>query len=189
MAAVCVFISVMTDRTARSSAIPIEDQHLGDHFEVFYQREYHAIVAMARAMAPDRSAAEDLAQESFAAAHRNWASVSKYEDPKSWVRRVMINRATSMRRRLGAELRAMTRAGHDPHRGVAHDLTPSSAGVWDQVRRLPRRQQQAIVLHYVGQLSTEEIANAMGCSAGAVKSHLHRGRETLRERLSGWSEE
>jgi RNA polymerase sigma-70 factor (ECF subfamily) len=179
----------MAQWTARSSAIAFEDQQLGDPFEVFYRREYHHVVAMARALAPDRASAEDLAQESFAVAHRHWDRVSRYDDPKAWVRRVMINRAASMRRRVGAHLRALTRAGHDPDRGVVHDLAPPTDEVWEEVRRLPRRQQQAIVLHYVGQLSTEEIGDAMGCSAGAVKSHLHRGREALRERLSAWSEE
>lgn len=173
----------------RRPVIPTEDPDPADRFESFYRREYHHVVAVARALAPDREAAEDLAQESFAIAHRHWDRVSRYQDPRSWVRRVMINKATSMRRRIGAELRAMTRAGHDPHRGVTSDFSPTTDEVWAEVRRLPRRQQQAIALHYVGQLTTEEIGEAMGCSTGAVKSHLHRAKETLRGRLSDWSEE
>lgn len=168
--------------------IPEEDQQLIGPFEVFYRREYSHIVAMARAVSPDRSAAEDLAQESFAVAHRHWDRISHYEDPRAWVRRVMINRATSMRRRMGAESRALRKAGHDPTRGVADDISTDTGEVWDHVRQLPRRQQQAVVLHYVGQLSTNEIANVMGCSTGAVKSHLHRARETLRGRLADWNE-
>lgn len=171
----------------RSMTIPEEDQQLGQ-FEVFYRREYSQIVAMARAVSPDRSTAEDLAQESFAVAHRNWDRISTYEDPRAWVRRVMINRATSMRRRLGAEARALKRAGHDPQRGITNDLGPETGEVWNEVRQLPRRQQQAVVLHYVGQLSTDETAQAMGCSAGAVKAHLHRARETLKGRLAHWNE-
>jgi RNA polymerase sigma factor (sigma-70 family) len=61
--------------------------------------------------------------------------------------------------------------------------------VWDEVGRLPRRQAQAIVLHYVEQLSVEEIGEVMGCSPGAVKSHLHRARARLNERLQEWDEE
>jgi RNA polymerase sigma-70 factor (ECF subfamily) len=179
----------MTHRHAGSPAIETEEQQLRGPFEDFYRREYHHILAIARAVSPDRAAAEDLAQESFAAAHRHWRKVSEYDDPRAWVRRVMINRATSMRRRVGAELRAITRAGHDPSRGVTPELTPATTGVWEEVRRLPKRQRQAIVLHYVGELSTEEIGEALGCSPGAVKSHLHRGREALRGRLADWIEE
>jgi RNA polymerase sigma-70 factor (ECF subfamily) len=179
----------MTHRPAGSPAIDTEEHQLRRPFEDFYRREYHHIVAIARAVTADQAAAEDLAQESFAAAHRNWGKVSGYDDPRAWVRRVMINRATSMRRRVGAELRAITRAGHDPDRGVTPGLTAATTGVWEEVGRLPKRQKQAIVLHYVGQLSTEEIGEAMGCSPGAVKSHLHRGRETLKGRLADWIEE
>jgi RNA polymerase sigma-70 factor, ECF subfamily len=180
---------VMTTQPKTRRAVIGADIDTQVPFEGFYRREYRHIVAVARAFSPDLAAAEDLAQESFAAAHRHWHRVSRYEDPRAWVRRVLINRATSMRRRLGAEFRALSRAGHDPYRGVSPDLSPPTDDVWREVRRLPRRQQQAVVLHYVGQLTTEEMADAMGCSAGAVKSHLHRARQTLRERLSDWNEE
>ncbi len=173
----------------RRTVIPVRKSTNPVPFEGFYRAEYPHMVAVARAFAPDRSSAEDLAQESFAAAHRNWDRISRYEDPRAWVRRVLINRATSMRRRLGAERRAIAKAGHDPRRGVAPDLSPPTTEVWDEVRRLPRRQRQAVALHYVGQLSTEEIADAMGCSTGAVKSHLHRARLTLKDRLSDWNQE
>ena len=156
-------------------------------FEGFYQREYRAMLGIALALAPDTAAAEDLVQEAFISAHRRWDRVSQYDSPKAWVRRVLINRATSMRRRLSAELRALSRVG--PPQPAAPDFSAETSDVWKEVHRLPRRQQQAIALHYVGQLSMTEIADVMGCSQGAVKSHLHRARETLRGPLSPWSEE
>ena len=67
-------------------------------------------------------------------------------------------------------------------------LTPETTGVWRAVHRLPRRQRQAVALHYVGQLSMAEIADVMGCSEGAVKSHLHRARDHLRGSLATWNE-
>jgi RNA polymerase sigma-70 factor (ECF subfamily) len=156
-------------------------------FEGFYQREYRAMLGIALALAADTAAAEDLVQEAFISAHRRWDRVSQYDNPKAWVRRVLINRATSLRRRLSAELRAVTRVG--PPEPATPDFSSETAGVWEEVHRLPRRQQQAIALHYVGQLSVVEMADVMGCSQGAVKSHLHRARETLRGSLAGWSEE
>lgn len=177
-----------TQPYTRRAVIPAES-HGQVPFEGFYRREYHHIVAVARAFAPDLASAEDLAQESFATAHRHWDRVSRYDDPRAWVRRVLVNRATSMRRRLGAEFRAIAKAGHDPRRGVTPDLSPPTDEVWREVRNLPRRQQQAVVLHYVGQLTTEEMADAMGCSAGAVKSHLHRARQALKDSLADWGQE
>lgn len=158
-------------------------------FDTFYRREYAPMLAIARALLRDGYSAEDLTQESFVAAHRNWDRISTYDDPKAWVRRVLINRVTSLHRRLGAELRALTRLGHDPNRGSVPELSPEATEVWEAVRRLPTRQQQAIVLHYVDQLTTEEIGHVLGCSSGAVKSHLHRGRLKLEQSLSSWKED
>lgn len=177
----------MTDSTTtRRTRIATETGTHPISFEIFYRQEYRQIVAVARALLHDAAAAEDLAQESFMAAHRHWDRVSRYDAPKAWVRRVMINRATSLRRRLGAEMRALARTG--PQTALP-DLSPPTTEVWDEVRRLSRRQRQAVVLHYVGQLNMNEIGEAMGCSAGAVKSHLHRAREALADRLSDWNEE
>lgn len=156
-------------------------------FEGFYQSEYRAMLGIALALAPDAAAAEDLVQEAFISAHRRWDRVSQYDSPPAWVRRVLINRATSLRRRLSAEFRALSRIG--PPQPASPDFSAETSDVWKEVHRLPRRQQQAIALHYVGQLSTIEMADVMGCSQGAVKSHLHRARETLRGSLAGWSEE
>ena len=158
-------------------------------FESFYRREYARMVAIARALLRSGSAAEDLAQESFVAAHRNWDRVSRYDDPGAWVRRVLINRATSFHRRAGAELRALTRLGGHAGEDTLPELTPPATEVWDEVRRLPRRQAQATVLHYVDQLSIEEIGEVMGVSTGAVKAHLHKARAHLSLRLGAWGEE
>ncbi|HYJ25214.1 MAG TPA: SigE family RNA polymerase sigma factor [Acidimicrobiia bacterium] len=157
-------------------------------FESFYRREYARMVAIARALMRTGSSAEDLAQESFVAAHRNWDRVSGYDDPGAWVRRVLINRATSLHRKAGAELRALTRLGGHAEDTIP-ELTPRSIEVWDEVRKLPRRQAQATVLHYVDQLSIEEIGEVMGVSPGAVKAHLHKARAYLSKRLVAWAEE
>lgn len=171
--------------------MPSRDQGTPEHepFEVFYRREYTRMVALARALLRDGSAAEDLAQESFVTAHRHWGRIAGYDDPGAWVRRVLINRATSFQRRLGAEWRAVNRLGGRADESTVPELSPQATEVWDEVRRLPRRQAQATVLHYVDQLSVEEIGEVMGCSSGAVKSHLHRARSRLSERLQAWDEE
>jgi RNA polymerase sigma-70 factor (ECF subfamily) len=89
---------------------------------------------------------------------------------------------------MGAELRAMSRLGNrEPD--TLPELSPPATEVWDEVRRLPKRQAQATVLHYVDQLSVEEIGVVLGVSTGAVKSHLHRARSNLGRALESWREE
>ena len=51
------------------------------------------------------------------------------------------------------------------------------------LRTLPRRQREALVLRYYGDLSEAEVADAMRCSRGAVKSHTARGLAALRARM------
>lgn len=142
-------------------------------FETFYRDHYRSTLGIALALARDTGTAEDLVQEAFLSAHRRWDRISQYDNPQAWVRRVLINRATSLRRRLGAERRAVDRVG--PPQPLQPDLSSETEGVWHEVRKLSRRQQQAVAIYYVGQLSVDEVADVMECSQGSVKSHLHRG--------------
>ena len=57
--------------------------------------------------------------------------------------------------------------------------------LWPQVRELPPRQRAVIVLRYYEQLSEAEIADALGCSRGNVKSTAHRALQNLRTALDG----
>jgi RNA polymerase sigma-70 factor, ECF subfamily len=160
-----------------------------ENFDAFYRRESARSVALARALAPDLPHAEDLAQEAFLAAHRNWARVSGYESPQAWVRRVPINKATSLHRRIASELLAVNRIKPTVVSEASPDLSPENHELWDAVRRLPRRQAQAIALHYVGEMTVAEAALVMKCTRGAVKTHLHRGRARLEETLIAWREQ
>lgn len=60
--------------------------------------------------------------------------------------------------------------------------------LWALVRALPTGQRQAIVLRYVADLATEDIAATLGCAESTVRVLLHRGRKTLAETL-GMDEE
>jgi RNA polymerase sigma factor (sigma-70 family) len=51
--------------------------------------------------------------------------------------------------------------------------------VVEALRQLPRRQQEALVLRFYLELNERETAEAMGVSAGSVKTHVHRGLAAL----------
>jgi RNA polymerase sigma-70 factor (ECF subfamily) len=150
-------------------------------FESFYRSEYRPVVALAAALSGSRWAAEDLAQEAFAAAHRRWGEVGSYEYPNLWVRQVVANKSVSLIRRSVAEMRARTHLINS--RPPLEVLPDESASVWDEVRKLPSRQAQAIALTYVNGLTVEEAGVVMGCTGGTVKTHLKRGRQALSQRL------
>ena len=70
-------------------------------FEDFYAREYLGVVGLAYALSGSRWGAEDLAQEAFIAAHRDWDRIGLYDKPGAWVRRVVANLSVSSFRLRG----------------------------------------------------------------------------------------
>jgi RNA polymerase sigma factor (sigma-70 family) len=151
-------------------------------FDRFYAREFPKMVTIAYAVSGSRMAAEDLAQEAMIAAYRGWSEVGALERPGAWVRRVVLNRAASAYQRRKAEARALLRLA--PLRGEPPAALSEEAGeFWHAVRRLPKRQAQAVALHYLEEATVAEIAEVMGCTESTVKVHLHRGRLALAERL------
>ncbi len=152
-------------------------------FELLYQRDYAAVVGLVYGLTGSRWVAEDLAQEAFLRAHRDWPRVEAMDSPGGWVRRVALNLARSRWRRLRIETMARLRTDSEAH--SAHiDPDPESEVFWDEVRRLPARQAQAIALHYVEDLPVSEIAELLGVAEGTVKALLHQGRERLHRQLS-----
>jgi RNA polymerase sigma factor (sigma-70 family) len=149
-----------------------------ESFDVFYRREYPAIVGLVYALCGRRAVAEELAQDAFLVAHRRWDLVGRYESPGGFVRHVAADFAVSHRRRVSAEARALVRlaAGARP---VAAPLEPDSAAFWRMVRVLPRRQAQTVALFYLEDRSTTEIASILECAESTVKVHLHRARNRL----------
>jgi len=146
-------------------------------FESFFALEYRGVLALALALTGDRVQSEDLTQESFMAAFAAWGRI---DDPGAWIRTAVSNKAMSWWRRQYASRRAMTR--FSAAEGSSIDATEAES-FWAEVRRLPRRQAQAITLFYLDDRPVSEIAGLLGCSESTARTHLSRGRETLALRL------
>lgn len=151
-------------------------------FSDWYRSEYHQVVSLVYVLSGSRWAAEELTQDAFLEAHTRWATISGYDDPGAWVRRVAVNRARSWGRRKGAEARAY--AKHTVrNRELPGELPPSADAFWAAVRSLPERQAQIVALHYHDDRPVDDIAQLLGVSAGTVKTQLHRARRSLATRL------
>jgi len=154
-----------------------------ERFEDFYMREYFAVVGLAYALSGSRWAAEDLAQEAFIAAHRDWDRISAYDRPGAWVRRVVANLSVSAFRRRVAEAKALARIAFGQAAEVP-DLASDDPEFWAAIRALPRRQAQVVALHYLEDRSIAEVAEILDVTHGTVKRHLHDGRAALARRLA-----
>lgn len=155
-------------------------------FEGFFRRELPRLVALARALCGP-ALADDAAQEALLVAYRRWPEVAALDRPDAWVRRVLVNLATSTLRRRSAEARALLRLGNRPT--AYPELEPRNEQFWAAVRRLPRRQAQVVALHYVDDLGVADIADLLGITVGSVKQHLSRARQALAGSAHLWGEE
>jgi len=151
-------------------------------FGTFYRSQYHAVVALAYALTGKAPVAEELAQDAFLVTYRNWGRISGYEVPGAYVRRVVTNMSVSFTRRLGAQARALARLASRTPTWTA-PLEQPDADFWRSVRSLPPRQAQVLVLRYLEDRSSAEIAQILGCSEATVRVHLHNGRLSLASRL------
>lgn len=154
----------------------------GPEFDRFYASTSGRVRAVAYALTGDWADAEDLVQDAFGAAHRNWAKVAAYDDPGAWVRRLVMNRSVSRWRRLKREAALVLRLGSRTIEAV-DDRDPIDPAFWTAVRALPAQQARAITLYYLDDLSVEQVARELGCSEGSVKTHLSRGRAALAAHL------
>jgi RNA polymerase sigma-70 factor (sigma-E family) len=153
-----------------------------DAFDAFYLKEYPAVVGLAYALSGSRWAAEDLAQEAFLAAYRNWNRIADYEQPEAWVRRVVANLSVSAFRRSASEAKALARVVMR-RAAFVPEISAEDAEFWRAVRSLPRRQAQVVALYYLEDRAVAEVAKMLGMAPGTVKKHLHDGRRTLARRL------
>ncbi|MCU1692894.1 MAG: subfamily polymerase sigma-24 subunit [Frankiales bacterium] len=145
-----------------------------DDFTRFYETSYRSVYRVVVPMTLDRGDAEDVVQEAYAAAARQWDTVSAMELPVAWVRRVAVNRAVDLHRRRWSRRRAygLLQPGAE-HRD---DL---SVEVMDALSRLPVAERQVVVLHHLLDMPVEELAREVGRPSGTVKAQLVRGRRRL----------
>lgn len=150
-------------------------------FDGFYRAEFHPVLRVVTGITPNHGVASDATQEAFVSALRNWTTVSGYDRPELWVRRVAINKALSFRRRATNETVAIARSVL--RRQPDMDAAPVDSEVWAEVRRLPRRQASMIALTYIDDLSIADAADVLEISVPTAKTHLQRARRTLADRL------
>jgi RNA polymerase sigma-70 factor, ECF subfamily len=155
--------------------------------EALVDRYYERIYLFMRAVGHDRQISEDLTQETFM---RAWNHIGQLRDGKAlngWLFRIAANVSRLYwRRRKGAGLAALEDI--DVPLGGPNGLDGASGReecvrVRAAVTRLPRKLQQAIVLHYIEQLTISEAADVAGVRQGTLKSRLNRGLTALRKEI------
>jgi RNA polymerase sigma-70 factor (sigma-E family) len=152
-----------------------------------FSAHYRGLVRLAVLLLHDNSVAEDVVQDAYVALHRRWWRLRDADKALAYLRASVVNGARSALRKRGVAERHLARDGGEERLVASAESAALSLlrhrEVLDAVRHLPTRQREAIVLRYYAELSEAEIAEAMGISRGAVKSHASRGMAALRQSL------
>jgi RNA polymerase sigma-70 factor (sigma-E family) len=149
-----------------------------DEFAEFVSAALPGLLRFGHVLTGDASAAEDLVQTALGRALRAWR-LHRIDDPRAFVRKIMVNSYASWYRRHGN--REWATADLEP-RGFTEDhaqRVDDRDAVWRALRVLPARQRAVMVLRYYEDLSEAEIAAVMGVSAGTVKSQAARALRRL----------
>ncbi|MFJ8002921.1 SigE family RNA polymerase sigma factor [Streptomyces fagopyri] len=155
-----------------------------EEFQGFVVGRWPRLLRTAFLLTGEQHAAEDLVQSTLEQVYVAWRRVDSADDPDAYVRRVMINaHARRHRRRLkeflapkdDSDLPFEVPGGADPM-----DRADDRSALLKALAQLPPRQREAVVLRYWEDLSETRVAEAMGCSVGAVKSNAAKGIAKLR---------
>ena len=149
-------------------------------FDGFYAAAYRRVVGQVFALLGDLQEAEDVTQDAFAKASLHWKRIAAYDQPEAWVRRVAFNEAHNRARRARRWLVALARHGPPAH---VPAVSADRLDLHRALGRLGQGHREVLVLHYVAELSVEEVARQLRLPAGPVKSRLSRARRALAEQL------
>jgi RNA polymerase sigma-70 factor (sigma-E family) len=152
-------------------------------YDEFYAALWPRLVRTAYAVSGDLGIAEDAVQTAFAKAYRSWRRISRLDSPEAYVRKMAVNEVLSNRRR--AALRHEVTRADPPERAARRtpEDTLAHDEMWRALSALPPRQRAVLVLRYYEDLSEQQIADALGCRPGTVKSQASAALATLRTRM------
>src|ERR1700739_2330287 len=190
-------IPCLTDPAAEQMLVVAAKNGDEQAFETLFRRYRQKILRIVLRYAHVREDAEDIVQQSF---QKAFVYLHKFEGKSSfstWLTRIAIN-ASLMLLRHGRALREVSVDDHSEAEGNAASLEMSDSSPDPEANYARRERVQiltaalgnlspglrrAIELRELAELSTEQTAEHMGLSVGAVKARIFHGRRKLRERL------
>jgi len=150
-------------------------------FAEYFAAKSDAMRGTAYLLCGDWHRAEDLVQNAFTKVYLAWNRVSRHEVLDGYTRRTLVRTFLDERRRGWFRREQVAEA--PPDRGVAPTSGEDRMVLLDALATVPPRQRAVLVLRYWEDLSVEETAGVLHCSAGTVKSQAARGLQTLRNTL------
>ena len=159
-----------------------------ERIEALFDEFYEPMTRLAFVILGDRGAAEEAVMDAFVKALSPRWRRRRIDDPRAYLRMVVVNECRSRIRRATIERRANAEATSD--RGtLGSEIESLHLDIWDAVRALPERQRICVVLFYAQDMTITGIAETLDVSEGTVKSQLSKARTKLADALADLQEE
>ena len=165
-------------------------------FNLLVLKYQHRVLKLIGRFVSDQSEAQDVAQEAFLKAYRALGSFRGESAFYTWLYRIAINTAKNAlvaqrRRPVDFDLDAQDPEAFERQAKLKESDTPEGVLLTEEIRQvvekameqLPEDLRTAIVLRELDGLSYEEIAEAMDCPVGTVRSRIFRAREAIDTKL------
>lgn len=171
----------MRTPTAIHEILPtVSEEPALPRFEEFYRHSWPGAFRLACFLTQDRTAGEEIAQDAFAQMYRTWGRALS---PEAYLRTTIVNRSANWRRHARVHRAKLPLLVTPPAVDARFD-DPVLDQLSEAVARLPFRQRAVVVLRYHLGLSESEIAVALGCRPGTVKSLASRALAQLEKEIT-----
>jgi RNA polymerase sigma-70 factor (sigma-E family) len=148
-------------------------------FTEYFARRAGVMRSTAYLLCGDWHRAEDLVQNTFVKLYRAWNRISAHEVLDAYTRQILVRTFLTENSR-GFFRRETPTAEHADRGAVAGGSTEDRMVLLDALAKVPPRQRAALVLRFWEDLSVDETARTLRCTAGTVKSQTSHGLENLR---------
>jgi len=165
-------------------------------FNLLVLKYQHRVLKLVGRFVSDQTEAQDVAQEAFLKAYRALGSFRGESAFYTWLYRIAINTAKNAlvaqkRRPVDFDLDMQDPEQFERQAKLKEADTPEGVLLTEEIRQvverameqLPEDLRTAIVLRELEGLSYEEIAEAMDCPVGTVRSRIFRAREAIDKKL------
>ncbi len=160
-----------------------------DAFDRLVGAEHRRVTRLVARLLGWHGSVDDVVQEVFLAAWRNLPRFHGDCDLPTWLRRIAINKCHSRQRKWTVRLRWLRQEGQNHVSAMADpaDRAAIDRETRGQVRRsigrLPPKDREVIVLHYLEEQSLDAIAALLSVRRNTIEVRLHRARSRLKEML------
>ena len=160
-------------------SVPSDVANREDGFADFFTSRFDGARRMAHALCGNWLEAEEIAQTAFVSMYARWNKV-RIDSADAYLHTVLTRAFFDTKRRGRKREQVMA----DPPEVVVEQDTSSvedRPSLLRALQQVPARQRAVLVLRFIEDMSVEEVADALGCTTGTVKSQTARGLATLRK--------